>query len=380
MRQDIYMNHAAATPVSEEVLRVMMPYFSQDFYNPSGLYTAARTIKQDIESARKDIALFLGSRSSEIIFTAGGTEANNLAINGIMQNFLEKNIVTSAAEHDSVLEPSNRYTHNKVSVKHDGRIDVDDLKNKIDDNTVLVSIMYANNEIGTIQPIRKVSSEIEEVRKHRIKTGNLLPIYFHTDACQATQYLDMHVSRLGVDMLTVNGGKIYGPKQIGALYVRSGVEISPQILGGGQERNMRSGTENVPGIVGLAAAIREVQKIREDEFKKLTRLQKIFYELLSTKLSRAVIIGSQKYRLPNNVHFMLPGQDNEKVIMALDEAGVQASVGSACSASREEASHVLLSIGLSEKEARSSLRFTLGRSTTEQQIRRTVDYLVNITR
>lgn len=375
MAKQIYLDHAAATPLDGAVLKAMQPYFSQKFHNPSATYLAAKAVHADIEAARGKVALWLGSRPTEIIFTAGGTEANNLAIQGVMQAFPGSNVVVSAIEHDSVLAPAAGFNYQQAKVTPEGRLGVTDLESKIDDHTVLVSVMYANNEIGTIQPIKEIAKIIDNVRRQRQKKGNNLPLYMHTDACQATNYLDLHVDRLGVDLMTINGGKIYGPKQSGALYVKTGTRLNPQILGGGQENGYRSGTENVPAIIGLAEALDLAQKKRAAESKRQAELQRQFFAKISDKQSTAVINGSQNNRLPNNVHVTFPGTDNERLMMQLDEQGIICAVGSACSASNEEPSHVLKAIGLSDDEAQASLRFTLGRSTTSVDINKTIEAL-----
>jgi cysteine desulfurase len=400
-RDAIYLDHAAATPLDERVLAAMQPYFATNFYNPSATYLAAIEVHKALEAARGQVAHWLGARSSEIIFTAGGTEANNLAIHGVMQQFSAvdgANIVVSGIEHESVLVPARQYTCREVAVGADGQLDLEDLRAKIDERTALVSIMYANNEIGTIEPLREVAQIITEKRAtrssgaalstlhatfagglgdDRARTGSL-PLLFHTDAAQAANYLDLHVARLGVDMLTINGGKIYGPKQSGALYVKAGISLVPLITGGGQERGLRSGTENVAAAIGLATALELVQVGRQIEIARLQRLQREFLSQVARQLPRAIVNGSLKHRLPNNVHLTLSGQDNERLLIQLDEAGVMAAAGSACSASDEEPSQVLRALGLSDADVRSSLRFTMGRPTTPQMITRTVQVLASL--
>ncbi len=373
----IYLDHAAATPIAAEVLKAMQPYFSERFYNPSALYLASQEIRKDIETARSNIAQILGAKPAEIIFTAGGTEANNLAIHGVMRQYPKANLLVSAIEHEAVLHPASSYKHKIVPVLPDGLINLKNLKQQIDGRTALVSIMYANNEIGTVEPIIQVASLIGDIRRERRKSGNMLPIYFHTDACQAGNYLALHVSRLGVDLMTLNGGKIYGPKQSGILYVKAGIELSPLILGGGQERNLRSGTENVAGIIGMAKALEMAQLKRHTEVVRLQKLQDYFIEEVKHKIPRARINGSLKQRLPNNVHITITGQDNERLLIKLETEGVLAAAGSACSASSETASHVLEAIDLDEEQARASLRFTMGRSTTHSDIRRTISALAS---
>ena len=372
----IYLDYAAATPLDPNVAKAMQPYYDTQFYNPSATYLAAREVRHQLAAARAQVAHWLGSHPSEVIFTAGGTEANNLAIHGVMRQFPEGNIVISSVEHESVLAPANRYDCREVKVHKDGRIDLDDLERKIDSHTVLVSIMYANNEIGTIQPIREVAKIIKEVREQRKKDDP--PLYLHSDACQAANYLDLHATRLGVDMLTLNGGKIYGPKQTGALYVKAGIVLRPLIDGGGQEQGLRSGTENVAGIVGFATALQHAQTDRHTEAERLKTLQQQFFTKLAEAVPKVVINGSLKYRLPNNLHFTIPGSDNERLLFELDEAGIQAAAGSACSASDETPSHVLKSLGLSDSEARSSLRLTMGRGTTSAHMERTIHTLQNL--
>jgi cysteine desulfurase len=351
----------------------MAPYFSDNYFNPSALYLAARGVRKDVEAARAKVAYWFGSRPSEVTFTAGGTEANNLAIYGVMNRYPGANIVVAASDHEAVLKPAGQFEVKIAPVKTNGIVDLEALAGLIDDKTVLVSIAYANNEIGTIQPLGEISQIISKKRAERAKFH--LPLLFHTDACQAANYLDLHVSRLGVDMMSINAGKIYGPKQVGALYVRTGVELAPIIRGGGQERQMRSGTENVAGVVGLAAALDLVQGSRHEEVARLKKLQKLFFDLLKEKFPAVVINGSLKNRLPNNIHITIPGQDNERLMMQLDERGIMVAIGSACSASSEEPSHVLKAIGLSDEDSRSSLRMTMGRNTTEQALRRVIETL-----
>jgi cysteine desulfurase len=289
-----------------------------------------------------------------------------------MRKFPKANIVVSGIEHDSVLAAARHYDCRVVKVRPDGRVYLDDLRTKIDANTALVSVMYANNEVGTIQPVREVAKLVDAARQAR-KTK--LPLYFHSDAAQATNYLDLHVARLGVDLLTINGGKIYGPKQSGALYVKAGLMLEPLVYGGGQERGLRSGTENIAGAVGLAKALDLVQTSRHVEAARLQALQQEFFKLIEAQIPQAVINGSRKWRLPNNVHVTVPGTDNERLLIKLEQAGVLAAAGSACSASNEEPSHVLKSLGLTDQEAQASLRFTMGRETTNAMVEKTVKSL-----
>ena len=363
-----YFDYAAATPLSETVYAAMLPYFTEAFYNPSALYLAAQDVKQALNRARSNVAKALGCKASEIIFTAGGTESDNLAINGVMRRFPDANMVLSAVEHDAVRAPAMQYNHRILPVLPDGRIDIDKLEKLIDGRTVLVSVMYANNEIGAIQPLKEVAKILDGIRKKRSRDDNPLPLYFHADAAQAANYLPLFVNTLGVDMMSLNGGKIYGPKQSGVLFVRTGVRLQPQILGGGQERNLRSGTENVAAAIGFAAALKDAADKRAGEAKRLESLQGSFIKEANRRWPKAIVNGSLKHRLPNNVHVTFPGVDNETLMMRLDERGIMAATGSACSASSEEPSHVLKAIGLSDAEARSSLRFTFGRDTDEKAV------------
>lgn len=372
----IYLDYAAATPLDPKVLAAMQPYFTENFYNPSASYLAAKVIAGVREDARAKVAHWFGARPAEIIFTSGGTEANNLAVNGVMRKFPGKKILVSGIEHESVLAPAGQYDCAEIPVSEDGIIDLNKLAAMIDDNTVLISVMYANNEIGTIQPIKEVAALVKNIRKHRGSGG--LPLYLHTDACQAPAYLDIHASRLGADLITINAGKIYGPKQSGALFIKTGTDLQPQILGGGQERNMRSGTESVANNVGLAMALDLVQASRHDESRRLQTLRDEFMKNLQQAIPAIAVNGSLKHRLPNNLHVTIAGQDNERLLMALDENGIMAAAGSACSASREESSHVLKAIGKTDAEAYASLRFSLGKNTSAAELLRAAKTIADL--
>ena len=364
--------------MDDAVLAAMQPYFAQQFYNPSATYAPAVAVRKALEAARARVAAQFGARASEIIFTAGGTEANNLAIRGVLGQFPGSKIVVSAIEHESVLRTAHAYDCAEAPVAPDGIVDIDRLLNLIDDRTVLVSVMYANNEVGTVQPIRRIAQALGVIRHERRARQLDAPLYLHVDAAQAAAYLDLHVSRLGTDLLTVNAGKIYGPKQCGALFAAAHVRLQPQILGGGQERGMRSGTENVAGAIGLATALDLVQSRRHDEVRRLQTLQTLFFDLLEEKIPQGHINGSRKLRLPNNVHITLPGADNERLILQLEAEGILCAAGSACSASNQEPSHVLRALGLGDDEARASLRFTMGLQTNEADIRRAAVVLARI--
>ncbi len=379
MSLSIYLDYAAATPLDGEVLEAMKPYFSELFYNPSATYLNGRKVKDALSEARAIIAGHLGSRPSEIIFTAGGTEANNLAINGIMGQYPDGGIVVAAIEHDSVLVPAQQSEKlTLVSPNQDGIITTEALRKAIKDDTVLVSIGLINNEIGVVQPIKELAMVIEAIRQQRNESGNSNPLFFHTDACQAGNYVNLQVGKLGVDMMTINGGKLYGPKQSGALYIRAGLRLTPLIKGGGQEFGLRSGTENVVNSIGLAVALAKAQKIKNDEVERLATLQQKLVDELTNNFPDVWINGSLKNRSCNNIHATFPGEDNERLMMMLDERGIQCATGSACSASKDKPSHVLTAIGLSDADARSSLRFSFGRQTTIEHIDELVSALKDI--
>ncbi len=364
-----YFDYAAATPLLPEAKTAMQPYLEADFYNASALYSGGRKNRMVLEAARHQIAQTVGAKPTEIIFTAGGTEANNIAIHGVMAAYPKAKILVSAIEHESVLEPAAQYDCRLIPVSANGIIDSQQLLSLITDEVVLVSIMYANNEVGSIQPLRDVSRLVQDIRVDRKKRSIQLPLYVHTDACQAGNYLDMQVARLGVDLLTINAGKVYGPKQSGALYVRSGVILQSLMQGGGQEWNLRSGTENIANIKGFENAWLAARGAHKEEFHRLSSLRDKAIHAFEQQIPGSVINGAKhQKRLANNIHLTVLGFDNERLLMELDEQGFQVATGSACSASNDEPSHVLKAMGLSDEAAQSSIRITLGRYTTEKSI------------
>ena len=367
-RLKVYLDYAAATPIDEEVKTAMEPFFSDKFYNPSSTYLAAQDVKNSLNSARKSIAHWLGAKPNEIIFTAGATESDNLAIKGVMEQYPGKNVVISTIEHEAVREPASLYECREVAVNKKGLVDLKKLEEQIDDDTVLVSVIHANNEIGSIQPLAKISEIVHRVRKQRKGSSNDTPIYFHTDAVQAANYLGLQVSKLGVDLMTLSAAKIYGPKQVGCLYVRSGVVLNSQIIGGGQEKNLRSGTENVAGAVGFAAALDLVQADKKDEGQRVSELRNKLQKQILENCHNAEIAGGIKKRLPNNLNIHFAGVDGERLLMMLDEKGVMVSTGAACEAAKDEPSHVLTALGLSSQQAESSLRISIGRHTNAEEI------------
>ena len=379
----IYLDHAAATPVDAAVIAAMRPYAEDAFANPSSLYAAARVTRVAVEAARGGIARIFGAKPTEVVFTGGGTEGNNLAVQGVLRKFVGAHWITTAIEHDAVLaiaEPYRGLGHpcTIVPVRSSGVVEVALVEAAITDTTVLISVMLANNEIGTIQPLSAIAKLVAKIRTDRIARGVNLPLYVHTDAVQAANYLDLHVTRLGVDLLTINGSKLYGPKGIGALYVRHGTAIEPLYYGGGQERGRRSGTENVAGAVGLAKALEIAASLRDSESRRLAALRNESVQKILATVSGATQNGDPRKRLPNNVNLTIPGVEGEALVLYLDNVGIMASTGSACSTGSLDPSHVLLAIGRNAGEANSSLRLTLGRSTTPQQISDVAEALAKI--
>lgn len=370
----VYLDYAAATPIDERVVATMQPYYSGKFYNPSALYQEARDVKAGIDAARNSVAQSIGAKPSEIIFTAGGTEADNLAIRGLIAKYPSKHIVISAIEHDAVFAPAQEGNVTPVGVDVNGVVNIQELEQAITDDTILVSIMLVNNEIGTVQPIQDISEHIQKMRMSRLERDIKTPLFLHTDACQAPLYLDVHVGRLGVDLMTLNGGKIHGPKQSGILYVRAGVELSPIILGGGQEFGLRSGTEQPSHAIGFAKALELAQKGRHERVKKVSEIRDYFIDELEARFG-AELNGHRKARVANNVNVIFPDSDNERVLFALDDLGVAAAAGSACSASKDISSRALRAIGCSDEEARSSVRFSLGQETSREDIEFVLDKL-----
>lgn len=380
----IYLDHAAATPLDPAVLEAMTPYLHGQFFNPSSLYEPARKVHRAVEQARAQVANLLGAKPTEIVWTSGGTESVNLAIQGVMRTYSGAHWVTTAIEHESVLAiraPLSRAGHEvtTIGIKPNGIVDSAKVVAAITDATVLVSVMMANNEIGTIQPVAELGKLVAGIRRDRSKRGIDLPLYLHTDACQASPYLDLHVSRLGVDLLSLNGSKVYGPKGVGLLYVRTGTKLEPLQYGGRQERGRRSGTENVAGIVGLAKALELAVERRAIENRRIGGLRD---QLLCTaiEIPDAIVNGDMKRRLPNNLNLSFPGADGQTLVLHLAQAGILVGAGSACTSVETEPSHVLLALGSTPDEASSSVRFTLGRGTTVEEIKMVTQWLPKVVR
>ncbi|HVE81117.1 MAG TPA: cysteine desulfurase family protein [Candidatus Dormibacteraeota bacterium] len=368
MKKPIYLDYAAATPMDLRVLAAMQPYWSAQFANPSGAYALAKESKQALEGARKRIAKILGAKPTEIIFVSGSTEAANIAIQGIAKKFPQGRVLAAATEHESVLNCVEALGERGglLPVESSGLVSVDKLAEAISDSVVLVAIAYANNEIGTIQPLTKIAQVIERIRMQRSKQGIKLPLYLYSDAAQAGE-LSLQVSRLGVDIMSMGGQKLYGPHN-GFLYTRTGTEVAPVIYGGGQERGVRSGTEDVAAAIGLAKALELAQKDRTAESRRQAHLRDQLIREITTRIPDVTLNGTGKQRLAGNVNITIKWADGETLVAYLDKEGIAVATGSACTAAEEDPSHVLMAIGLTKKEAESSLRITLGRQTTKSEL------------
>ncbi len=372
----IYMDHGATTPMRAEVLNEMMPFFTESFGNPSSIYTLAQETRNAVEESRRYVAHSIDARASEICFTSGGTESDNAAIKGVsmaMKN-LGNHIITTSIEHHAVLHTCHQmeqfgFEVTYVPVDNNGLVSVQDVVDAITDKTILISIMLANNEIGAIQPIKEITREIKNRATEMGKT-----IIVHTDAVQAIGQIPINIKDLGVDLLSMSAHKFYGPRGVGALYIKRGTPFEPLIIGGGQERQRRSGTENVPGIVGLAKALELSLEEMEIESRRQINMRDYILDYLEANIEGMLINGDRYNRLPNNVNISFPGIEGESILLALDLAGVSASSGSACSAASIEPSHVLLAIGSSAEQARGTVRITIGRSTTDTD----VEYMLNL--
>ncbi|MGF7397025.1 cysteine desulfurase NifS [Thermoanaerobacterium thermosaccharolyticum] len=369
----IYLDNAATTPVRPEVLNAMMQFYKDRFGNPSALYSYGQEAKKAIEEARDKVAAAIGASEDEIFFTSGGTESDNWALKGVAYALRDKgnHIITSNIEHHAILHTC-QYLENQgfeityLPVDEYGLVDPNELKRAIKDNTILVSIMYANNEIGTIEPIEEL-----------VKVAHDKGVLFHTDAVQAVGNVPIDLKKLDVDMLSISAHKIYGPKGVGALYIRKGLRIDTLLQGGAQERNRRAGTENVAGIVGFGTAIELITKNIDEHIKKLTMLRdKLIDGILKIPYTR--LNGHPNKRLPGNANVSFEFVDGESLILSLDMEGICVSSGSACTAGSIDPSHVLLAIGLPEEIARGSLRLTIGEENTEEEIDTVINKLPKI--
>ena len=368
----IYLDNAASTPVHEKVIEEMIPYFKEQYGNPSSIHKYGRLTNTAIQNARKKIAALINAESSEILITSGGTESNNTALYGITHHNKGKHIITSSIEHDAILEPCKRLEEEGFQITYlpvdkYGLVNPEDVEKEISSDTCLVSIMFANNEVGTIQPIAEIGKITREKK-----------IVFHTDAIQAVGKTPINVKELGIDLLSISSHKINGPKGVGALFIRKGVKIDPLILGGGQENGLRSGTENVASIAGFGMACQLANDNivqNQEHFRKLSMklITDVLKEIPYTKLN-----GHPEKRIPNNIHFTFLGVNGEDLIIKLDENKVAASTGSACSVKVQKASHVLRAMGFSHEQITGSLRLTIGITNTEEEINETVQVLKKV--
>ncbi len=368
----IYLDNAASTQIHDDVLNSMLPYLKEQYGNPSSLHRYGRLAHKAIEKSRKQIASLINAEPSEILLTSGGTESNNTALRGIAMKNTSGQIITSLIEHDAILEPCKKLEQNGFDVDYlpvneFGMVDSSVLKSHISDKTSLVSIMFGNNEVGTIQAISELS---------KICNENNIP--FHTDAVQAVGKVPLDVKKLGIDLLSISSHKLYGPKGIGALYIKNCIDIDPIILGGGQERGLRSGTENVASIVGFGKACEMAKNNLNENISHVKKLRDNLVEKVLNEIPEVTLNGHPQSRLPNNAHFTFLGVNGEDLIIKLDEYGIAASTGSACSVNTQKASHVLQAMGFSLEQITGSLRLTIGIFNDQKEIDQTVDILKKI--
>lgn len=391
----IYLDHAAATPVSPKALETMLSYFTEYFFNPSAPYLPAKHIREAYDNAKNELAHVIGAKGVDLVMTAGATESINLAFT-VLNQFPEAKCLTLTTEHAAVLETAKSYQYDLIQVDKDGLVQPDKLRQKMTDDVALVSISLANNELGTIQPLAEIAEIIRRVRQDRLQRGITLPLYLHSDASQALSLIDINVARLGVDLLTLNAAKCGGPKGIGALYVAHGVKLCPVSYGGGQERGLRSGTENVPGAVGFAVAATEAKTHLSGSRKQYQKMAEIIRQELKhikipvrdqciaphssiiaqkdVKVNRKALavrfLGNPKHQLASFVPICFPGIDAERLIYRLEMRGVLVSTGAACAANKGAKSHVLAAIGLTEDEIAGSIRISLGSTNTIENVTR----------
>jgi len=378
----IYLDNAGTTPVDPQVIESIIPFLGSRFGNASSLHSLGQDARKALEDSRESVSKILNCRLSEIVFTSGGTESDNIAIKGLAAGVKAVNgsnhIITTKIEHHAVLHACEQlekvgYLVTYLSVDKHGLIDLNELENAINDNTSLVSVMLANNEIGTIQPIREISDVIKKCSE---KLGR--KIFFHTDAVQGAGILDLDVGKLGVDLMSLSGHKFHGPKGVGLLFIRRGTPIEPLIVGGGQERERRSGTSNVAGVVGFTTALFIAERDRVKNVDLCLKLRdKLMHGILDS-IDNAFLNGHPTLRLPGNVNISFKGIEGEIILLGLDMAGVCASSGSACSSGSLDPSHVLLAIGLNDEIARSSIRFTFGKYNSIAEIERVIDILTEL--
>ncbi len=372
-----YLDYGAATPVAPEVLEAMLPYLTQRFHNPSAPYALAREVRRDLETARTTLARLIGARPGQVTLTAGATEANNLAC-----AVTDGPMLCDAAEHESVLACATAREHVLVPVGPDGRVRPKDVREALSPEVTLVSVELANGEVGAIQPVREIAAIVRAERERRLAAGERTPLYLHTDASQAALSHTVNVSSLGVDLMTLSAAKVYGPKQVGLLWSSDDVRLRPLVRGGGQEGGVRSGTENVAGVVGFARALELADAGRKRQAARLATLRGRLQRQLAEAFPAMVVSGPSrdKLRLPGLLHVSFPGLAAQRLVIALERRGVSVGTGSACAASHMQVSHVLLAMGASDEVARGSLRITLGRPTTEQELDYAADAITQVVR
>ena len=376
--RQVYLDHAATTPTDPSVVEVMIPFLGTEYGNPGSFHSKGKAVADKIDEARSVVSEFLGSRPDEIVFTSSGTESDNMAILGYARQNVDKgkHIVTTSIEHHSVLEAMEHLERKEgfeltvVPVEKNGIVDPKKVIGALREDTTIVSVMLVNNEIGTIQPVADIGRAIEKKKKE----GQLKYVAFHTDVCQAGGYIDLDVKKLHIDMLTLNGSKVYGPKGVGVLYLKRGVRVQPLMFGGAQEKSRRPGTENAAAIVGLAQALKVVEERREKDNEHLRPLQEKLARGIVSTIKKTRLNGDWEKRIPNNVNISFMDLEGEALLLYLDAKGVYASTGSACTSASLEPSHVILALGMPYEVAHGSLRFTLGRDTTEEDI----DYVLEV--
>ncbi len=368
----IYLDHAAATPVDKKVLAAMQPFFSDDFFNPSAPYAPAVNVRRSYEAAKQTIARAIGAKGDDLVITAGATESINLAFNSFGGH-----IVTANIEHHAVLAAAKNRPHTLVPASNKGVVSAESIKQAIRPDTQLVSIALANNELGTIQPLRDIAEVIKNERDQRLSRGDHTPLYLHSDASQGVGQLDVNVARLGIDLLTLNAAKVYGPKQVGLLWAAPFVKLTASIVGGGQERGLRSGTENVAGTVGFAKAMELASDHRKFEADRLTKLRDEMQNKLTAAFPDAVLSGNMRHRLAGHLHISFPNLDAERVLFSLENRGVLVATGSACAANKGTRSHVLTAIDLAPEIADGSLRITLGHLSTNKNTARAIEIIID---
>ena len=373
----IYLDYAAATPMNPQVLDAMLPYFGERFANPSAPYSAARAVKTDMEDARARIAHLIGAKPSNIVFTAGATEANNLAFSAVHP---DAHVLTSAIEHESVLACAKAYDHALIPVTEQGFVTAEALRDALTPRTELVSVALANGEIGTMQALRELAAVLDAERARRLEAGETRPLYLHTDASQAAATCMINISSLNADLITISAAKMYGPKQMGMLWAQNGIELRPLIKGGGQESGVRSGTENVAGVVGFARAFELARERRKESATRLEQLRDWLQRELSAAFPWAIITGPSRNtrRLQGLLHISFPGLEARRLVLALDQRGVAVGTGSACAASKMRTSHVLSAIGMPQDAADGSLRITLGSPTTREQVESAARIIIDV--